>query len=174
MKTSRAGQSILVMTTVLLVLGCAGSQILVVRPMEKETARHSTLYFSTGSSVFDDVSREMSDLEEEVASKIKESGMFRRVWLGECAHDCDSALYVRADVTKIKKVSGTERFFLGVFAGRASMTVTVVVVEPSSLDTLGSFTVIGKSGGTGLSGGTKSAVHNAAEAIVDLIQMECK
>ncbi|MCK4371914.1 MAG: hypothetical protein KAW61_02155, partial [candidate division Zixibacteria bacterium] len=94
---------------------------------------------------------------------------FDDVWLGPCHENCDGVLQVNAEVTKVKKVGGTERFMLGAFAGKASMTATVVFLEPASLDTLGSYTVTGKSGGTGMSGGTKSAVGKTAQAIVQLI-----
>ena len=170
MRKIRMARLMVVVTLGLLALACAGSQVLVVRPFEGKLAPYSTLYFSTASSVFEDLSQEMTDLEEEVASQVKELGMFNNVLLGPCYENCDGVLQVNAEVTKVKKVSGTKRFMLGAFAGKASMTATIVFLEPASLDTLGSYTVTGKSGGTGVSGGTKSAVGKTARAIVQLIR----
>ena len=170
MRKIRVGRLVVVVMLGLLLLGCAGSQVLVVRPFEGKLAPYSTLYFSTASSVFEDVTQEMTDLEEEVTSQVRELGMFDNVWLGPCSENCDGVLQVNAEVTKVKKIGGTKRFMMGAFAGKASMTVTVVFLEPASLNTLGTYAVTGKSGGTGMSGGTKSAVGKTAQAIVQLIR----
>ena len=58
---------------------------------------------------------------------------------------------------------------LGAAAGRASMTTEITLVDSSTGRTLGSYTVIRQSGGSGLAGGTSEAVTKTAEAIAGSI-----
>jgi hypothetical protein len=49
------------------------------------------------------------------------------------------------------------------------MTADVIFADAVTRDTLGVYTVTGKSGGTGVSVGTESAVKHTVEAITELI-----
>jgi hypothetical protein len=49
------------------------------------------------------------------------------------------------------------------------MTTEIAIVDASTGKTLGSYTVTGESGGSGLSGGTSDAVVKTAEAVAALL-----
>ena len=66
-------------------------------------------------------------------------------------------------------MSAGARFMLGAFAGKATMTTDVDFIDAASGKTLGSYSIKGKSGGTGVSGGTSDAVKKAAEGIAQVI-----
>ena len=113
--------------------------------------------------------KEITDLEYMVANNIKELNIFQDVTLGDYSETSESTLLVKLSIMKIKKVGGFERFMLGAFAGKASMTTDVVFVDAASGKELGSYSVTGQSGGTGVSGGTSDAVREAAEGVAKVI-----
>lgn len=160
----------LVAIGLLLQVGCAGSKSLAVRPIESKLSAFTTIYFSTESSIVEDVSQQMDDLEVEFLERLNKEGYFPSALLGTCTENCEKALIIKAVVSSVKKVSGTSRFFLGAFAGKASLTTEVTFIDGGTGATIGSYEVTGKSGGTGYSGGTGDAVKKTAKAIVKLIR----
>ena len=151
-------------------IGCAGTSLTAVRPFEQSLNPYQAVYFTAEPMVTEDITQELSDLEQLVALSLNEQAIFKSAKLGPCTENCDHALLVTATITDINKVSSSARFFGGAFAGKASMTADVVFADAGRGDTLAVYTVKGKSGGTGLSGGTESAVNRTAKAIVELIQ----
>ncbi len=117
-----------------------------------------------------DVKKEKADLEGLTVSRVKALNRFSSVQLktGDVSPTPET-LVVNVGITHIKKVGGTKRFMLGVAAGRASMTTEITIVDSSTGRTLGSYTVTGESGGTGLSGGTGDAVTKTAVAVAGLL-----
>jgi len=149
--------------------GCAGSQLVTQKPIEIKLASFSTLYFMAEPNVAEDVTKEITQLEERVISKLKKKDLFKNVELGNVADSSAGTLQVKATISEIKKVSNTQRFFGGAFAGKASMLVEVAFIDVAAGKTIGSYSIQGKSGGTGVSGGTGEAIWKTGDAIVELI-----
>lgn len=158
----------------MILTSCAGTYMTLRQPFETDLGPFSSFVFSVESNVTDDVTKEMADLEERVLSKVKSLNLFQNVELGDEPEPTQGKLHVTATITHIKKVSGMTRFFLGVFAGKASMTTDVIFLDAATGKAIGSFSVTGESGGTGLSGGTSDAVEKTAEGIAGLISKNYK
>ncbi len=151
------------------VLGCGGSSLLEVRPMEQLIPANSTIYFLAESRVPDDVDAVMVDLETDVMTRIKETAAFGAVFLGRCTDSCENALNVSGTITDVRKVSPGKRFLIGSWAGEARLSVDLVICDASSGDTLGFYVIEGKSGDTDYSGGTESAIGRTAKEIAELL-----
>jgi hypothetical protein len=158
-----------VAVVILFLSGCAGSSMLVRQSLKKDLTPYRILNFAVDSKLAEDVSEEQSNLEAEVAARVKKLNFFSSVELGEPKDSSMDRLFVKATISDIRKVSGTARFLAGAFAGQASLTTDVLFIDLVAKDTLGSFQVKGQSGGTGLSGGTGDAVKKCAQGLVDLI-----
>ena len=150
--------------------GCSGTSLTAIRPLEQSLNSYKTLYFSAEPMITEDIDEEIGDLEQRVVSGLNNQSAFERALLGTCTDTCTNALNVVAVITDIRKVSQGSRLFGGAFAGKASMTADVVFLDAVRGDTLAVYSVTGKSGGTGFSGGTESAVSQTAKAIIELIQ----
>lgn len=166
-RTARYAGLLLVMTVL---AGCtASNKWTPVRPMDTDLSPYSSVVISVESLVDKDVEKEMSDLEYRVADNITELGLFRDVSLGGGSGAGEGTLLVRISIKKIKRVSGMDRFMGGALAGKASMTTDVLFIDAATGKELGLYTVTGKSGGTGLSGGTSDAVRETAECVASVI-----
>lgn len=154
----------------IILIGCGGSNITVIRPMETNLPQDQTVYFSAESGVPEDVSEELVNFEHWMALELTEKAVFDSVALGVCQDSCANVLNLKAVVIDIKKVSSSQRFWGGMFAGKASMSADLFVMDATTGDTLGIYQVTGKSGGTGMSGGTDSAVYATVKAMVELLQ----
>ena len=153
------------------VSGCAArSKAVTLQPLTAEMSRYKTVVISVESRVPGDVTKEKSDLEGLTVSRVKALNRFSSVQLktGDMPPTPET-LVVNVGITHLKKVGGTKRFMLGAAAGRASMTTEITLVDSSTGKTLGSYTVIGQSGGSGLAGGTSEAVTKTAEAVAGLL-----
>lgn len=153
------------------VSGCAArSKAVTLQPLTADMSHYKTAVISVESRVPGDVTKEKSDLEALIASRVKALNRFSSVQLKTGATaPTPGTLGVNVGITHIKKVGGTKRFMLGVAAGRASMTTEITIVDSATGKTLGSYTVTGESGGSGLSGGTSDAVTKTAEAVAALL-----
>lgn len=151
-------------------VGCAGTNLTAILPLEQSLSPYKTLYFSAEPMTTENIDNEIIDLEQRVVSDLNDKVASEWALIGTCTDSCENAILVKAMITDIRKVSSSARFFGGVFAGKASMTADVVFVDAVRKDTVAVYTVTGKSGGTGVSGGTESAVYHTAKAIVELIQ----
>lgn len=165
--------SILVLAVVVVcaaMMGCGGSAITALHPMERAIAPNSTVYFSARTAIAEDVKEEMVELEAEVSSKLLKAAVFKTVYLGECTDSCENTLNIQGVITDIHKVSSSQRFWGGAFAGKARLNVDLIICDAVSGDTLGVYEVEGKSGGTGLAGGTGTALDRTAKEIAELLQ----
>lgn len=149
----------------------ARSKMVTLQPVQKDLKSYSKVMVSVDSGVSEDVSKEKSDLEGLVVSRIKGLNVYDDVQL---MGDSDSTpdpetLLVQVTISHVKKVGGTKRFMLGAMAGRASMTTKVSFIDASSGADLGSYTIEGQSGGSGYSGGTSDAVKKTADGIAEVI-----
>ena len=155
--------------------GCTASHKMVsLQPSESDLRSYSAVVLSVESNVADDVQKEMTDLERLAVAKIKALNIFQSVQLGNGERAPAGTLIVKASISKIRKVSGTSRFMTGAFAGRASMTVDITFSDSVTKESIGSYSITGQSGGTGVSGGTSDAVNKAAEGIADLLAKNYK
>jgi len=152
------------------VIGCGGSAVMSIRPMERTIDPSSIIYFSAETVLAEDVADEMTEFEAQVAAKLHETALFKGVFLGACTDSCENTLNVSGVVTDIHKVSGGQRFWAGAFAGKARLCVDLVICDAVSGDTLGFYAIEGKSGGTGYSGGTEAAIRRTAAEITELLQ----
>ena len=112
---------------------------------------------------------EITNLEERVIKKLKEKNLFQNIQLGEVTDSSGGTLQAKATISEIKKVSDTQRFFGGAFAGKASMMIELTFIDIAAGKTIGTYTITGKSGGTGMSGGTRDAIYKTGDEIVALI-----
>jgi len=153
------------------VSGCAArSKAVTLQPLTADMSRYKTVVISVESRVPGDVQKEKVDLEGQIVSRVKALNRFSSVQLktGDVAPTPET-LVVNVGITHLRKVGGTKRFMLGVAAGRASMTTEITVVDSSTGKALGSYTVTGESGGSGLAGGTSDAVTKTSEAVAALL-----
>jgi hypothetical protein len=150
--------------------GCTAKTGMVpIEPLTADLSPYTKVVITTETMVTEDVSQEMTDLEQLTLTKLQELGTFEDIRLGDTEDTAEGTLKVRIVIAKIKKVSGGARFMLGAFAGRASMTTDVFFIDTMSGKELGSYTITGQSGGTGVSGGTSDAVKKTAEGIAKII-----
>jgi len=153
------------------VSGCAArSKAVTLQPVTADMSRYKTVAVSVESRVPGDVTKEKTDLEGLIVSRVRALNRFSTVQLqtGDLAA-MPETLVVKVGITHLRKVGGTKRFMLGAAAGRASMTTEITLVDSSTGRTLGSYTVTGQSGGSGLAGGTSDAVTKTAEAVAALL-----
>jgi uncharacterized protein DUF4410 len=153
------------------VSGCAArSKAVTLQPLTADMSHYKKVVIAVESRVPGDVTKEKSELEVLTVSRVKALNRFSSVQLkaGDMGPTAET-LVVNVGITHLKKVGGTKRFMLGAAAGRASMTTEITLVDSSTGKTLGSYTVTGQSGGSGLAGGTSEAVTKTAEAVAGLL-----
>jgi len=146
--------------------GCAArGTIAAPDPIAVRLDGYSHLAVDVVAAVDEDVEAESARLRERIVEEVQKTGRFGSV--GTSASDGTPAGTLRliATITDIRKVSGGQRFFGGVFAGRARVTLRVQLVETANGAVLEEQVVTGESGGTGMSGGTGDALTRAARAI---------
>lgn len=153
------------------VAGCAArSKSVTLQPITADMGQYKHVVIAVESRVPGDVTKEKSDLEGLTVSRVKGLSRFSSVQLksGDVPAKPET-LVVNVGITHLKKVGGTKRFMLGAAAGRASMTTEITLVDAATGKTIGSYTVTGQSGGSGLAGGTSDAVTKTAEAVAGLL-----
>ncbi len=149
--------------------GCASSEVLVKKPVETKFNQFSNFVLAVESNVTEEVADEITALEVNVMNRVRGLNLFQTTKLGIDENLPEGTLIVKATITDINKVSGTARFFLGAFAGQASMTINMQFIDGATNNVIGEIDVTGKSGGTGYAGGTNEAIDKAAEAVADVV-----
>lgn len=152
------------------VIGCSKSQMVALQPLDTGLSAYDSVVVAVEPAVAEDVQMEQSDLEAAVVSKIKDLKVFQSIKLGDGSETSEGMLLLKITISDIRKVSGAKRFWAGAFAGRASMTCGLDLVDAAQGKTLGSYTVKGESGGSGYSGGTGDAIKKTAERIAEIIR----
>ncbi|NIO02176.1 MAG: DUF4410 domain-containing protein [Candidatus Latescibacteria bacterium] len=151
-------------------VGCtAQSKMVSLRPLDTDLRPYTSMVVSVEPLVTEDVEKEIAALESLIVAKVEEVGVFEDVQVGSAEDSTEGTLLVKVTITEIKKVSEGQRFWLGAFAGRATMTTEVLFMVAVSRQTLGSYSITGESGGTGFSGGTGHAIDKTATGIADVI-----
>ena len=158
------------LAVVALLIGCAASNKMIPKqPLNMSLESYKNFGVYVESAVTVDVEKELTDLRCLILSRIIELGFFNKIILKDDVKPGENTLIVNVKITKIRKVSRRARFFLGSFAGKASMTAKLLFVDANSNKILGTYTVIGSSGNHDFSGGTQKAVKKTTEAIAEII-----
>jgi hypothetical protein len=167
----RGIKSVVIVSFLLILFGGCGpkTEMIAIEPVTADLSPYTNVLISAEAAVTEDVSQELSDLEHLTVQKLQELQRFDNIRLGDPEEAPDGTLLIKISISNIKKVSSGARFMLGAFAGKASMTTTVVFVDTASGKELGSYSITGETGGTGLSGNTATAVRKTAEGIVQVI-----
>ncbi|UCG86268.1 MAG: DUF4410 domain-containing protein [Gemmatimonadota bacterium] len=146
--------------------GCTATfQTTPIQPLQRAGDLHIHIA-SVESNVPEDISREISDLEVELVDRFRALDAVSQVSLGGVPGEHEDAVLVRVSISGIRKIGGARRFFLGEWAGRASMTADVEFIDGDSGIVLGRYEVVGRSGNTKYLGVTGDAVAKTAEAIL--------
>jgi hypothetical protein len=152
-------------------MGCSARRQMVPNLyLNTSLSNYPVCVFSVESHVSEDINKELNELRSEIFKKVSILGVFRSIQFARDCEEAEGCLLVVISISDIKKVSGAKRFFLGAFAGRANMKTDITFIDAAAQETIGSYTVTGESGGTGLSGGTGDAIRKTSEAIVEIIQ----
>jgi hypothetical protein len=150
-------------------ISCASSQITPEQPLSASLNAYKNFVISVEPEVTEDVEKEMSDLSGLVLSKVMALNVFDKVVLKDEEELEENSLLLRIIITDIRKVGSASRFWLGAFAGEAHMTNKLLFIDYAANDTLGEYSVTGRSGGSAFSGGTNEAINKTLEAIVEVI-----
>jgi hypothetical protein len=153
----------------LLLAGCAMVTQVDVRPIRTGLDPYPIVVVSVESAVSEDVSREVFLLKGLTVARIADQRIFRaaQLWDGELGPQ--GTLLVKVLVRGIHRVSGAERYWLGILAWRAWMEADVTLVDAATGVELGFYSVKGESGGTGMSGDTRDAVRQTARGVALLL-----
>ena len=175
MKKLALGLSLVVAAAMLASLvACAGETAKVKQEIKEDPSSYKVLAFSAESKVAEDMTKELSDLTSRVVQEVTERKLFQSVVAGNGRGSQAKALHAHATIIDVHKVSGGERFWAGAFAGKAHIQANVVFKNAATGKVLGEWFVEGKSGSTGVSGGTGSAIAHFAEAFADKLEERIK
>lgn len=163
--------SIVLLLLGLFLFGCASSEMVTKKSLGMKLNNFNTLYFSAESVIPDSLTQEIANFNDTFMKCIKEANMFKDVQLGNFNKAADGTLIVKAEITDINRVGSMSHFLIGMWAGKASMTVDLSFIDSATGNVIGSFEVTGKSGNNAYAGGTGSAIDKTAESIVDLIKI---
>jgi hypothetical protein len=125
------------------------------------------------SSSLRDMEAEKQTLNDNIASGLRETGLFKKVGGNKADLGLGSGITINADITEIKKVSKNKRQWEGAMAGRARIRVHVTVCDFKSGAPIETFESEGESsGGSALAGTTDEAIARAAsEVVVEILKI---
>lgn len=135
------------------------------------------------SGVEEDVEKERSYLEEQIARELTALAVFNEVLHGKAEESvgeetlretAGKALLIKISITGINKVGSGKRMWLGAFAGNAFIEADVSFTDAASGEIVGRYRVRGESGGTGISGSTVTAADKVAVAVAELVSENFK
>jgi len=112
----------------------------------------------TVKSVGDVKDEERSELKDDIVKCLQEDGKWIPAERGD--------LTINVTVTEMSRVSAAARLLSGVFAGKAKCKADISLIDAKGA-VVSSFSVEGQSGGTGLSGGTGTAIRDVARLIAE-------
>jgi hypothetical protein len=119
------------------------------------------------TSSFTDVAAEKQMLNDAITSGLRDTHLFQAVGENREELGSGSGILIEAHIIKIKKVSKNKRLWAGALAGRARISVEVMVSDLNTGKPMETFEVGGESsGGSALAGTTQEAIDRAAEGVV--------
>lgn len=170
MKRFVSAISALLLLALAVCAGCtARSKMVAIEPLDTDLSPYASVVISVQSNVSEDMEEEISNLEFYTIKEINKLEAFEKVELSDIPVSSEGTLLIKIAISQIKRVSGSDRFWGGALAGRASMTTEISFIDAASGKRLGSYTVTGESGGMGISGGTGEAVRETAKGIADVL-----
>lgn len=154
-----------------LISGCASiGTIRTTQLPSVKLGSYKTMGIQAISSV-PDTTEELVQLETAIIARLRDAGLFEKVFSPTNSPDTKTDLLLKANITAVNRVSPGARVLLGAFAGRATISVEAELSENTSGKVIGSFTTEGKSsGGTIFAGTTPQAIDRAVEKIVEFVK----
>ncbi len=151
--------------------GCASTgKITTTVPVTTKLSNYKTMLFNISSNI-PDSSEETVQLESMTIAKLREKGLFQKIFVTSSSPDVQPDLKLNAKIVALKKVSSGARVMVGAMAGRAGIDVEVELFDLKESKVLGTFLAQGRSsGGTVFAGTTPQAVERAVEQIAEFIQ----
>ena len=116
------------------------------------------------TSTLPNVEREKGVLSDAIISGLNETGLFSDVGTPLTNTNSATPAIIKADITRIKKVSDDARTWVGTWAGQAEIHVNVTVSQAGHH--IETFEADGKSGKSAWAGTTDEAIRLAAGQIV--------
>ena len=163
-------KALFVVPVLALACGCAGTTMVPIKALDDNLATYNTVVVSVKSKVAEDVDDQLDDLREETIARISKLKLFDLVTFADGAQANPGHLWIDISITQARKVGGASRFWLGMFAGKASMTTETKFIDAVTGDILGVYKIKGETGSTGSSGTTSQAVEKTADGIVKVIK----
>lgn len=126
------------------VTACASRSATIAAPIDSDLSRYTTVAVSVQSTVADDrawtegANQEMVSLRARIVEKIVETGRFKVVREAAAVEAAPDTLVLTTTITEIRRVSGTQRFVGGAFAGRAGITLETVLTAVEAVTSSGS------------------------------------
>jgi len=162
----------LVQKTVLLPLllalgGCAvpAADITPIQPLESAASiDYRVIYINVESSAPSDLTKDVAEIAFQLSERIRELNAVPQVIQSDHSQVADNELLIRLTISNLRKVGWVKQFFLGVFAGKASMSSTAEFVDGNTNELIGSYELRGEGPGTG------NAIWLTIEAVVDLLK----
>ncbi len=159
--------------------GCAGAMFpaetsfMPVHPLESGLNAYSTLKlsFEPGTGVFGTVENPTSvtgGLYVATVLKLRALGLFKTVELDTSASQPPGTLTMKVTILGVSHVDDATRFMAGLWAGRASLAVSVDFIDRETGKTLGSYAITGRSSAATYSSDSQ-AVRQVADAIAAVI-----
>lgn len=170
------------MTAVLILMGCASSGTIITQPEAAATAPPRQVSSNLGDyeTVMINVITRVpgselmaNEIEGMVITGARQTRKFKRVFgYTDVGDEVSTDLEVKITIVKLRKVSSTSRAILGMWAGRAKLVCDISIVERESGQEIRRFKVVGKSsGGSKYARGTHQALRRGTEKIVEYLRV---
>jgi hypothetical protein len=153
-------------------MSCAASnESIITTPITMKLSQYKDIMVSVTTSVANPISDEEKDLlVNEISKGLELTGKFQQVKVPDPSGQITCELLVKAEVTKINRVSRAARVMVGGLAGQASVELQVKLVDPKDDKLIGETNVTGKSsGGTIFAGTTEDAIKEGAKGAVAFV-----
>lgn len=126
------------------------------------------IFINVESSTPENIAEEVADVAYQLAERIRELNAVSQVIQSERSEVGADELLIRLTISDMRKVGGGKRFFLGIFAGKASMTSTADFIDGNTQERIGSYEIVGDTPGN--QGTTAQAIALTVTAIVDILK----
>ena len=156
---------------VLVLGGCVAptAHMTPIQPLEPAASiPFLAIFINVESSTPEDIYEEVADVAFRLTERIRDLNAVPQVIQAERSEVGKDELLIRLTISDMRKVGGVKRFFLGIFAGKASMTSTAEFIDGNTQERIGSYEIIGDTPGN--QGTTGTAILLTVEAIVDILK----
>jgi hypothetical protein len=153
-------------------MSCASShESIITSPIKTQLSQYKNITVSVTCSTADPIADEERDLlVKEICMGLEQTGKFQYVNESDPSGQRIGELLVKADITKINRVSRAARVMVGGMAGQAAVELKVQLLDPKEDKLIGETNVTGKSsGGTVFAGTTEDAIKEAAKGCITFV-----